>query len=136
MDISGNTPKVVWQNENMRNYFSTCVFLDGYLYGSDGDFNGFNPFRCIDVKTGDIQWEKKMRMTSLMAADDTLIILDEKGTLHLAKATPSSYQEIASCDVLDDEQRLRQFWTPPVLYGGRIYCRNYPGDLVCIDMRK
>jgi hypothetical protein len=32
-------------------------------------------------------------------------------------------------------KKARVFPTPPVLCGGRIYCRNYAGDLVCIDMR-
>ncbi|MBA7524890.1 hypothetical protein ES705_17035 [subsurface metagenome] len=34
------------------------------------------------------------------------------------------------------ERKLRQFLTPPVLYKGKIYCRNYAGDLICIDVSK
>jgi outer membrane protein assembly factor BamB len=33
IEITGNKPKEVWENENMRNEFSSCVFIDGYLYG-------------------------------------------------------------------------------------------------------
>jgi len=134
LDISGATPEPLWQNDNLRNYFSACVYLDGYLYGSDGEVGELNRLRCICVETGEIQWEKEMPMASLTATQNTLIILGEKGTLRLAEATPSGYKEIASFDVLEGEKRLRQFWTPPVLYGGRIYCRNYIGDLVCIDV--
>jgi len=47
-----------------------------------------------------------------------------------------SYKEISSADVLDGEKKPRNFWTPPVLCNGRIYCRNYAGDLVCIDVSK
>lgn len=135
LDISGVSPKLVWQNRNMSNYFSACVYIDGYLYGSDGEIEKPNRFRCIDIETGDIQWEQKMRMASLTATRDTLILIGEKGTLRLAEATPSAYQEIASFDVLEGEKKLRQFWTPPVLYGGLIYCRNYLGDLICVDLR-
>ena len=134
LEITGNVPRVIWENENMGTEFSTCVYVDGYLYGRD--HGGLLPFRCIDVKTGDVMWEKEMKMASLIAADGKLIILEEDGTLHIAEATPASYKEISSCDVLGGERRVRMFWTPPVLYKGKIYCRNYAGDLVCIDVSK
>ena len=135
-EITGNEPKVVWENENMRNEFSSCVYIDGYLYGSDGAPGTRARLRCIDVASGDVVWEKEMKMASLISADGKLIILEEDGTLHIAEATPSAYQEISSCDVLQGEQKPRTFHTPPVLCNGKIYCRNYAGDLVCIDVSK
>jgi outer membrane protein assembly factor BamB len=81
-------------------------------------------------------WEKEMKMASLIAADGKIIILEEDGTLHIAEATPSSYQELSSGDVLEGEQKSRKFYTPPVLYKGKIYVRNWIGDLVCIDVNK
>ncbi len=135
-EITGNEPKEAWENENMRNEFSACVYVDGYLYGSDGDHAAPCQFRSIDVNTGDVMWEQKMKMASLMAADGKLIILEEDGTLHIAEATPSSYQEISSSDVLEGERKARTFYTPPVLYKGKIYCRNLAGDLVCINVSK
>ena len=139
LDIKGNVPSVLWQNENMRNHVSTSIFIDGYLYGVDGDYiRNIKDFslRCIDSKTGDIMWEKEMRGASLIAADGKLIILEDDGTLHIAEATPSSYNDLSSGDVLEGERTFRKFWTPPVLYRGKIYCRNYGGDLVCIDVSK
>jgi len=136
LEITGNEPQVVWENENMRNKFSSSLYIDGYLYGSDGDQGKVAPIRCIDVKTGDVMWEKEMKMASLIAADGKLIILEEDGTLRIAEATPSAYKEISSGDVFDGEKTFRRFWTPSVLYRGKIYCRNYAGDLVCIDVSK
>ena len=136
IEITENNPQVLWENENMKNEFSACVYIDGYLYGSDGDHGQLCPLRCIDVKTGDALWEKKMKMASLMAADDKLIILEEDGILHIAEAMPTGYQEISSCDVLEGEQKLRRFYAPPILYNARIYCRSYAGDLLCIDVSK
>ncbi len=138
LEITGNVPRVIWENENMGTEFSTCVYADGYLYGSDGDHGGLLPFRCIDVKTGDVMWEKKMKMkmASLIVADGKLIILEEDGTLHIAETTPLSYKEISSGDVLEGEKKMRMFYTPPVLYKGKIYVRNFAGDLVCIDVSK
>jgi outer membrane protein assembly factor BamB len=126
LEITGSVPSVIWENENMGSEFSASVYVDGYLY----------QLRSIDVNTGDVMWEKEMKMASLMAADDKLIILEEDGTLHIAEATPSSYQEISSGDVLGGELKVRTFYTPPVLYKGKIYCRNMNGDLICIDVSK
>jgi hypothetical protein len=55
--------------------------------------------------------------------------------LHIVEASPAGYRELSSADVLGGANRPRQFAVPPVLCGGRIYCRNYAGDLVCIDVR-
>jgi hypothetical protein len=35
------------------------------------------------------------KTVSLMAADGKLIMLENDGTLHIAEATPASYQEIS-----------------------------------------
>jgi outer membrane protein assembly factor BamB len=136
LDMAGNKPKILWQNKNMRNHFASCVLVDGYLYGSDGDVGGWNRFLCLDFNTGEIMWEERMKTASLIAADGKLIVLEENGILHIAEATPSSYKEISSCDVLEGERKSRMFYTPPVLCNGKIYCRNYAGDLVSIDVSK
>ncbi len=139
LDIKGNKPRVLWQNENMSNHISTSVYIDGYLYGIVGDYFPSTrdcTFRCIDVKTGEVMWEQEMRGASLMAADGKLIILEDDGILHIAEATPSSYKEISSRIIHENEEMPPKYWTPPVLYRGKIYCRNYYGDLVCIDVSK
>jgi len=78
-------------------------------------------------------WEKEMIAASLIAADGKLVIIEGNGTLHIAEATPSEYTEISSC-VLTSKTGVNKWWTPPVIYRGKIYCRNYAGDLVCIDV--
>jgi outer membrane protein assembly factor BamB len=134
LEIARNKPKEVWKTENMENEFSSCVYVDGYLYGSDGKCGKVVPLRCIDVQTGDVMWEQEMKMASLIAADGKLIILEQNGTLHVIEATPSAYKEISSCDVYAGEPRGRKFWSPPVLCNGKVYCRNYSKDLICIDV--
>ena len=73
---------------------------------------------------------------TLTAANGTLIILDDQGTSRTAEASPEGFKEIARCDVLQGANKSRQFWTPPVLCNAKIYCRNFAGDLVCIDVSK
>ncbi len=136
LEIIDNEPKVVWQNKNMNNHFSTSVLIDGYLYGCNRTSVTDSHFRCLDFSTGDIIWEKEMRTASIIVVNKNVIILEEDGTLHIAEATPSTYTDISRGDVLEGERTFRKFWTPPVLYRGKIYCRNYDGEVVCIDVRK
>jgi outer membrane protein assembly factor BamB len=138
LDISGAEPVLVWENHDMANHFSSCVYIDGYLYGVDGDYHTNIKrctLRCMDAETGELMWVEPTGGASLTAADGKLIVLTAKGTLHIIEATPKAYVEISSCK-LPMESGMHWWWTPPVLCGGRIYCRNYSGDLLCIDVRK
>jgi outer membrane protein assembly factor BamB len=143
LDIGDGSPKVVWKNENMSSDISSPVLVDGYIYGCDGGPEvGFGTLRCLDAETGEIMWEDdlragewpRMETASLISAGGKLIILEKDGTLHIAEASPSSYQEISSCDVLEGERTVRWFWSHPVLCNGRIYCKDYGGNLFCIDV--
>jgi hypothetical protein len=145
MAVAG--PQILWQSIYLRGGIASPVLVNGYLYGIDWshdvgnfDWDAVNrldwPLVCIDWKTGTPKWTISMKMVSLMAADGKLIMIEPKGVLHIAEATPEGYKELSSADVLGGAGRPRLFVTAPVLCGGRIYCRNYAGDLVCIDVSK
>jgi hypothetical protein len=46
----------------------------------------------------------------------------------------SSYSELSRAELPKSSKIKEIFATPPALYQGRIYCRNWSGDLVCIDV--
>ena len=128
LSLDGGSPKaeLVWESRNMKNYLSTCVLLDGHLYG-------FNATRltCMDFETGDSKWrESGFNKGSLIAADGRLIILGERGNLALAEATPEEYREISKFQLFDTLT-----WIVPTLANGRLYVRN-EAELVCLDLRK
>ena len=134
IDIHTDNPQIIWKNKNIRSEISSSVLVKGYIYGMDGKTD-YPPhsLRCIDWKTGELMWEHKMRMGTLIAAGDKLIILEYDGTLHIAEATPLIYKEIS---VVKVDEGACQFWTPPVLYKGKIFCRNHSHNLICIDVSK
>lgn len=138
LDISGAEPQLVWENHDMANHISTSIYLNGYLYGVDGDYH-INiqrcSLRCLDAETGELMWHERTGGASLSAADGKLIVLTAKGRLHIVEATPSGFVEISSCD-LPAETQPHHWWTPPVLCNAKIYCRNFKGDLICIDVSK
>jgi outer membrane protein assembly factor BamB len=136
IDISGTTPKKVWENKELASQFSSPVYVDGYIYGIDGNA-GKGELKCIDFKTGAVKWNQNTGFGSLMAADGKLIILNEKkntGVLTIAELSPQGYKELSSAQVLDPKGA--KCWTMPVLCGGKVYCRDSKGQLVCIDVSK
>jgi outer membrane protein assembly factor BamB len=131
VDFSTVPPKEVWKNKNMQNHMNSCVLLDGYLYGVDGQADQAATFKCLDWNTGEEKWsEKGLGLGALMAADGKLIILGEKGELVIAEASPAGFKPLSRAQVLTGK-----CWTTPVLSQGKIYCRNSNGDLVCVQAK-
>lgn len=125
LDISGQ-PKEVWRNKDMRNKFNACVAINGSIYGFDE-----SNLRCVDWKTGKVQWEKGgLGMGSLAACNGKLVILSEKGELVIAEATPSAFTEVSRTQALSFK-----CWSSPAIADGRIYVRNDKGTLVCLAVK-
>ena len=129
LDVTTSTPKVVWQQKNMRNHFSTCVLWKGHLFGIDGNTGG-GTLRCLDWKTGQEKWSHDTGFGSLIIADEKLIILNENGHLSVAEASLTGYKELAAGRIIE----RKVCWTAPVLSNGRLYGRNSHGDLVCVTL--
>lgn len=127
LSAPGGVPaaELLWKSKDMKNYFSTCVLLDGYLYGFNNTL-----FTCMEFETGDVQWrERGFNRGSLLAADGKLIIYGERATLALAEASPEQYQEISNVEVLDGKT-----WTVPTLAHGKLFVRNEE-EMVCLDLK-
>lgn len=116
----------LWANKEMKNYFSTSVLVDGYLYG----FNN-TKLTCLDFRTGKTKWKTGgFNRGSLIAADGKLIIYGEQGLLALAEISPSSYKELAQFKFCDERT-----WTVPTLSGGKLFLRNEK-ELTCLKVGK
>ena len=129
-EVAADGLKKLWENKNMRNHANNCVLMDGFLYGFDGQVNE-GALACIDYKTGEKKWaEKNVKAGALMVADGKLLCMSSKGELIAAAASPDAYKELGRTKVLGGT-----CWTTPVLSGGRIFCRNHDGDIVCLDVQ-
>jgi outer membrane protein assembly factor BamB len=131
IDFSGEQPYIVWESGLFITHFSSFVLIDGHLYGNDGDARSPSSghFRCVEFDTGKEMWSEKLGFGSLIVAGDKLILLSAYGRLFVADVTTEGYHEVARASLIPD-----QYWTPPVLVGGRLYIRNAYGDLFCIDV--
>ena len=116
----------LWANKEMKNYFSTSVLVDGYLYG----FNN-NKLTCLDFRSGKTRWKTGgFNRGSLITADGKLIIYSDQGLLALAEISPDSYKELAKFAFCDERT-----WTVPTLSGGRLFLRNEK-ELACLKVGK
>ncbi len=131
LDFSSGKLKKLWNSDVLKNQFSGSVYIDGFIYGVDGQTKKKGHLRCISAEEGFEQWSMPIGFGSLIAADGKLIALGESGTLYFAEATPQKYTEIATFET----GLSKLCWTPPVLANGIVYCRNDKGTLVAIDVR-
>ncbi|MCH8954000.1 PQQ-binding-like beta-propeller repeat protein [candidate division KSB1 bacterium] len=105
----------LWKNRNIRQTYSSTVHHEGYLYGYSGSF-----ITCVDVETGNTVWKSRPPGDGfLILVDGHLVVLTKRGTLHVAKASPEDYIEMASTEVFTGLT-----WTPPSFANGSIYARN------------
>lgn len=128
---SGKKLKKIWENEILKTQFSSAIYLDGYIYGIDGNERKRGYLRCIDAEDGVEMWNTQCGFGSLISADGKLIVLGDRGTLWLVNATHKKYDELASVE----SGLSRLCWTPPVLANGILYCRNDKGTLKAIKMK-
>ena len=131
LEFKGTQITSVWENKNMRNHFANCVLVGNSIYGFDGNAGG-GSLKCLDLKTGEVKWSQAgLTCGGLMVADGKIIALADKGKLVVAEASPAGFKQLASASVL----AKTKCWTMPVLANGRLYCRNAPGTLVCLDVK-
>ncbi len=115
----------VWRNKEMENHFATSIYYEGHLYGFDGSI-----LKCLDAETGAEKWKARgYGKGTLLAADDHLVILGERGNLGLAEATPAGFVEKANTQILHSK-----CWTAPSLADGRLYLRD-DKEIVCLTIQ-
>ena len=114
----------VWRNKNLTSKFLSPVLVDGHIVGGHLE----RTFRCLDPATGEVKWEQRFA-GSVIVAGGACLILKTTGELVLADVTGKAYKELGRTQALKGK-----CWTAPALSGGRVYCRNARGDLVCLDI--
>lgn len=95
---------------------------------------GQNPAtgEIVDRTTGKaVPWPFYGRGSAILA-DGKFIVLGERGTLALVRATPEKFEEISRCR---GPEMGNPSWTAPVLAHGRLYLRD-EDSLVCLDLRR
>jgi len=118
---------VAWTTKDMNCHHGGYIIHDGYIYGNHG-----SGWVCLDLKTGQKQWQEKgVGKGSICFADGMLYLFGEKrGAIALATCSPEGMEIKGSFNV----QGSGTSWAHPVVIGGRMYLR-YDTNLYCYDVR-
>jgi outer membrane protein assembly factor BamB len=109
----------LWFSNRMKIMFSNAVRLGDHVYGTSGDF-GPAFLAALDVNTGELAWQERgFGRSSLIHADGKLIIMDENGSLALARVSPGGVKVISKAKLFDTTS-----WTAPALSGAILYARD------------
>ncbi len=114
---SGNSfsPRVVWENINMKNKFNSSVLHEGHVYGLDEGI-----LSCLDLNTGARKWKGgRYGYGQVLLASGHLIVMSDAGELALVKASPDGYSEVARFAAIEGKT-----WNYPAIAGGRLLVRN------------
>jgi len=109
----------LWFTNRLQIMFANAIRIDEYVYATSGAF-GPAFLTGIHVMTGELAWQARgFGRSSLLAADGKAIILDEDGTLTLARLSPEGLQVLSSKQLFDTTS-----WTAPALMGTTLYARD------------
>lgn len=122
----------LWDSDEvMTNHYNTCVHRDGHLYGFHGRQEAGASFRCVELKTQKVRWDRpRFGCGSMILAGDKIIVLTESGELLLVEATPEAYRELARAQVLTSGPCRAQI----ALANGRVFARDQK-KLSCFEVK-
>jgi len=108
-----------WFTNQLRLHIGNALRIDDAILGSNGDF-GPAFITALDVETGERLWQdRSFARAQFLYADGKLVILDEDGTLGLARASRTGIEVLARTEILSNLA-----WTIPTLVGSTIYARD------------
>ena len=122
----------LWDSDEvMSNHYNTSIHKGGHLYGFHGRQEAGASFRCVELKTQKVCWDRpRFGCGSMILAGDKLIVLTESGELLLVEATPQAYRELARAQVFPSGPCRAQI----ALANGRLCARDQK-KLSCLEMK-
>lgn len=107
----------LWESSDYKVNFNDFIIHKGYAYAFDGPY-----LTCLDLKDGKRMWrgDRYRGFMILLADQDLLLVLTEKGEVTLVSAVPEKFAELARIQALNAKT-----WSHPVLAGNILIVRNH-----------
>ena len=117
--------KTIWENERMKNKFTSSVLHKGHIYGLDESI-----LASVNAETGEQNWKGgRYGYGQLVLAGDHLVVLTEDGDVVLVNATPARHGEVARFSAIEGKT-----WNHPVIADGTLLVRNLQ-EMAAFDIR-
>lgn len=116
--------------------FNQQVYHDGYALAIVGGTKREGALICVDVNSGEVEWEKPAEFGNLLLAGDTLLMLSQTGALSWGTLDGGKYEERQRIKPLDGDGSREGdglYWPYPVLVDGRLYAKTTKGHLTCLE---
>ncbi|MDB6154352.1 MAG: hypothetical protein JWL90_2805 [Chthoniobacteraceae bacterium] len=146
----GNGITEVWRGIQLEMHWSRPILKDGFLYAFSGRNEPDGRFRCVELSTGTLRWDRaegwpnaghsRLRegdpvptvfgRGSAILADGKLFALGESGLLGIFNPNPEKLEELSRWQI---PHFAYPCWVGPVLSNKRLYLRD-DTRLVCYDL--
>jgi outer membrane protein assembly factor BamB len=116
-DPNGWMVRERWTSNGLKPYFNDFAVHRGHAYGFDGSI-----LACINLEDGKRQWKDGRYgygQLVLLADQDLLLVLSERGELVLVGASAEGFREIGTCKVIEGKT-----WNHPAIAGDVVLVRN------------
>jgi outer membrane protein assembly factor BamB len=113
----GWTTKEIWKSGDIKPYFNDIVVHKGYVYGFD-----VPALVCVNLEDGTGVWRGGKfggGQLMLLADQDLLVVISEKGELALVEAKPDKFAELAKMQGIEGK-----VWNHHVLVNDILLVRN------------
>lgn len=137
-----NRPAVVWSDEgrrakSMAAHWNTPIVVGDAMFGCSGRHSAQAELKCVDWKTGDVNWTQRgLARSSLTYVDGHFVVLGEQGRLLLIKADSNEFSPVTEYSSGEGENGVRfksPCWAAPVVSNGMLYVRG-KDQMVCFQL--